>query len=137
MKFGIGVATIPLAKAQVPALSSAAGGHLTAATYFVQVAWVSAVSATGQEGAPSEALSYDAAPGSVPVVSAVNPPAGATGFNVYMGLSPGGVTLQNTTPVGLGQIYTLPTTGLVLGAAPGNGQSADIYVIGGPLLRRG
>ena len=133
MKFGIGVAMTPLGKAQAPVLSLATG-QLPAAMYFVQVSWVSA---SGQEGAPSDALSIDAAAGSAPVVSAVNPPAGATGFNVYMGLSPGGMALQSSAPLGLGQSYTLPNTGLAPGRAPGNGQGADIYIIGGPLLRRG
>ncbi len=37
---------------------------------------------------PSEVTTYDAAAGTVPVLTVEDAPAGATGFNVYMGLSP-------------------------------------------------
>ena len=46
---------------------------------------------------------YDSPAGSLPVVTAVNPPAVATGFNVYMGLSAETVTLQNATPIPVGE----------------------------------
>jgi hypothetical protein len=31
----------------------------------------------------------------------------------------------------------MPSGGLIAGAAPGTGQAADIFVVGGPTLRRG
>lgn len=131
--FGIGLAINPIAQAQAPVLSYVAG-LVPETIYYVQVGWVSA---SGQTGMPSDMTTYDSPAGSLPVVTAVNPPKGATGSNVYMGLSPASVTQQNSAPVALGSSFVLPGQGLVTGAAPGNGQAPDIYVIGGPLLRRG
>jgi hypothetical protein len=132
-QFGIGLALIPIPRAQPPAFSFVAG--LMAETiYYVKVSWVSA---SGQVGDPSELTTYDSPLGSLPVVTAVDAPAVATGFNVYMGLSPETVTLQNTTPVAVGGSFTLPALGLATGNGPGCGQTPDIYVTGGLMLRRG
>jgi hypothetical protein len=133
IRYGIGLAIVPLPKAPAPVVSFASVQQ-AAATYFIQVTWVSAL---GQEGAASDSTSFDAAAGSVPVVSVVNPVSGATGFNVYAGLTATGSTLQNSAPVPVGQSFTLPSTGLVSGQVPGNGQNPDVYVTGGPMLRRG
>jgi hypothetical protein len=133
VRYGIGLSLTPLPKAPAPVVSFAAAQQ-AAATYFIQVAWVSA---QGQEGAVSDSTSFEAAAGSVPVVRVVNPPPGATGFNVYMGLTSVAATLQNATAVAVGQSFTLPSTGLVQGRTPGTGQSPDVYVTGGPMLRRG
>jgi hypothetical protein len=132
-QFGIGLALNPLAQAQTPAFSFVAG-LIPATTYYVQVSWVSV---TGQVGAPSDATTYDAPADSLAVITALNPPAAATGFNVYMGLTPDAITLQNAAVIAVGTSFTLPTSGLVTGVPPGNGQAADIYVVGGPMLRRG
>jgi hypothetical protein len=132
-RFGIGLALNPLPKAPLPTFSSVAG-LLPAAIYYVQVSWVSSA---GAVGAPSDVTTFAAPAGSEPVVSVANPPVNATGFNVYMGLTPATITLQNATPVPVGTSFTLAASGLVSGSAPGTGQSADIYVVGGPMLRRG
>ncbi len=132
-QFGIGLALNPLPQAQIPAFGVVAG-LIPATTYFVQVSWVSA---TGQMGAPSDATTYDAPADSLAVITAVNPPAAATGFNVYMGLTPDAITLQNSAAIAVGSSFTLPGSGLVTGVPPGDGQAADIYVVGGPTLRRG
>jgi hypothetical protein len=123
----------PLPQAQTPAFSFVAG-LIPATTYFAQVSWVSAA---GQTGAPSSATSYDAPADSLLVVTAVNPPTAATGFNVYVGLTPDAITLQNSAAIALGTSFKLPASGLVTGVPPGNGQAADIYVVGGATLRRG
>jgi hypothetical protein len=135
MKYGIGLVATPLSQAPAPVVSSAAQAELLAAAYFVQITWVSAV---GQEGVRSPAISIDSEAGKAPVVSApAGAPVGATGFNVYMGLLPNTISLQNSVPVTLGQSFTLPETGLAQGRVPGNGQSPDLYIVGGPMLRRG
>lgn len=131
--FGIGLALAPLPQAQAPTFGFVTG-PIPATTYFVQVSWVSTA---GQAGAPSDATTYDAPANSLAVVNAVSPPAGAVGFNVYMGLTADAMTLQNSSPIAVGLSFSLPDSGLVAGAAPGNGQAADIYIVGGPMLRRG
>ena len=131
IKFGIGLVLAPIPKAQAPTLSTRFGAG-AAATYYVAVSWVSAL---GQEGSPSDVSALSTVVGSNLVVQAVNPPAVATGFNVYVGMTADTLSLQTATAVPLGQSFTL--TGLVAGRAPGNGQMADVYVIGGSMLRRG
>lgn len=130
---GIGLVLNPLPQAKMPVLSYIAGAILET-IYYVLVSWVSAA---GQEGAPSDPTTFDSPAGSLPVVSAVNPPAAATGFNVYMGLTATTATLQNAAPIAVGQSFTLPAAGLVTGRGPGTGQVPDFYITGGPMLRRG
>jgi hypothetical protein len=132
-QYGIGLALTPIPKAQTPVFSYVAG-LIPETIYYVQVSWVSA---NGQEGEPSEQTTYDSPAESVPVVTAVNRPTVATGFNVYMGLSAETATLQNAIPIAAGGSFTLPSTGLVTGKCPGTGQTPDVFVIGATLLRRG
>jgi hypothetical protein len=70
-------------------------------------------------------------------VQPLNPPSVATGFNVYIGPTEGTLARQNASPISLGQTFTMPGGGLIAGAAPGTGQAADIFVVGGSTLRRG
>src|SRR5579862_7966929 len=103
-RFGIGLVLSPIAKAAAPILSVVAG--LTPATaYYAQVSWVSA---SAQEGSPSDVTAFETVAGSVLVVQAAQPPAVATGWNVYIGLTDSTVTLQNSTPIPVGQAFTLP-----------------------------
>jgi hypothetical protein len=132
-QFGIGLSLVPIPRAEMPAFSFVAG-LIPETIYYVQVSWVSA---NGQVGDPSCLTTYDSPAGSLPVVTPVNTPAVATGFNVYMGLSTETMTLQNSTPIAVGGSFTLPASGLVAGSCPGCGQAADIYVTGGLMLRRG
>jgi hypothetical protein len=132
-RFGVGLVFHPVPEAALPVFSAVAG-TLADATYYVQVTWVAAA---GAEGAPSEVTTYDGSGGLIPVVSAVNPPVAATGFNVYMGTSAGVVTLQNSTPTAVGQNFTLPGSGVVTGRPAGSGQAPDIYVTGASMFRRG
>jgi hypothetical protein len=133
IRFGIGLALNPIPRAQKPVLS-VVPGPIPATTYYVQASWLSA---GGQEGAPSDLTTFDTPAGALLVVQAANPPATATGFNVYIGLSAATVTLQNAAAIPNGQTFTIPATGLVAGRPPGNGQAADAYIIGGAMLRRG
>jgi hypothetical protein len=133
MRFGIGLASNPIPKGAQPLFGYVAG-LVPATTYWAQLSWVTA---TGQEGAPGELAAYQTPEGSLVSVAAPGPPAVATGFNVYLGISPTGVTLQNATAIPVGQTFTLPPTGLVAGTSPGSGQAPDRYVVGGQMLRRG
>jgi hypothetical protein len=132
-RYGIGLVLHPIPEAAPPVFSAVAG-TIPDATYYTRIAWVSA---TGAEGAPSEVTTYESSGGLIPVVQAVNPPAMATGFNVYLGTSVDTVTLQNATPVAVGQNFTLPGPGVANGRPAGSGQEADFYVTGARMFRRG
>lgn len=132
-QYGIGLALVPIPRASMPTFSYVAG-LIPETVYYVAVSWVSA---KGQEGDPSEQTTYDSPAGSLPVVTPVRPPAVATGFNVYMGLTAESLALQNPTPVPVGESFTLAAAGLIPGRPPGHGQAPDVYVTGGRLMNRG
>ncbi len=131
--FGIGLSLSPIPQAPTP-LFSAVAGPIPATTFYGRASWVGT---SGQEGTPSELITYDLPAGGVPVVQMADPPAVASGFNVYLGLTPDGLALQNATPIPVGQAFTLPGSGLIQGRKPGSGQTPDIYVSGAWVLRRG
>jgi len=131
--YGIGLASNPVPEAQAPALGTANGAG-QGGTFYVQVTWVGL---NGVEGAPSEATALTVAASNDLVVQGVNPPAVATGFNVYVGTSANATTLQNLSPLAVGETYTMPDSGLTAGVPVGTGQAASFYITGGPMLRRG
>ncbi len=133
-QYGIGLVNTPVPEAGTPVLG-AAPGLLPATVYYVQITWVSA---TGAEGNPSCATAFEAPVASVITVTNGTPvPAVAVAFNVYIGLTDCPLTLQNATPIPIGQTFTEAPGGLVAGAPAGMGQLPDTYVTGGSTLRRG
>ncbi len=131
--FGIGLVSNPVPEAAAPSLGTATGAG-QGGTFYVQVTWVGS---NGAEGAPSPDTALTVEALNDLVVQGVNPPAVATGFNVYIGTSANVTTLQNPVPISIGETYTVPNAGLIVGAPVGTGQAADTYITGGPMLRRG
>jgi hypothetical protein len=132
LEFGIGLVAAPVSRAGTPVLGAIAG-TLAATIYYAQVSWVAA----GQEGNASPATTFQTTDNSLLTVATVNAPAVAAGWNVYLGLAISTLTQQNSAPLAIGATFTLPGTGLVNGASPGDGQAADMFVTGGRILRRG
>ena len=131
---GIGLVLTPIPQAQTPAFMMTPSPGAADTVYYISTTWVSAMA---QEGAPSAVTTFESVAGTTVVVSGVNPPSVATAFNVYVGSTSTSLTLQNSTPVPIGQSFTVAAGDLVAGVAVGDGQAADTYVIGGPTLRRG
>jgi hypothetical protein len=122
---GLGMTSAPVPRAEQPEVSTTAAMGAAAATYFVEITWVTPA---GDEGAPSEITALTTAAGSVPLLRAVDPPASGLGWNVYAGTSPAELTLQNKAPLGANQAWTAPGAGLVKGRPVGNGQAADSFL---------
>ena len=97
-----------------PTLSSVSGGSLAATTYYVVVTYTNSFGQTLQSTESSLAV----AAGNLLSVASPAASAGATGYNVFVADVSGEETLQNSTPIALGTAWTMPTTGLVSGAAP-------------------
>lgn len=133
LHYGIGLVATPVPRAVAPSFSVAAG-PIVSTTYYVRVSWLSA---SGQEGIPSRVTTYQTPDGSLLVVGAISPPPIATSWNMYAGLSEMDCTLQNSTPIPVGQPFTMPATGLVVGVPAGYGQSPDTWIMGGRTLLRG
>ena len=107
-RIGVGIVGDPLVQADKPALSSVAG-PLPGALYYAQAAWVNA---SGAEGNPSELVVLSTGSNTLLVAEAVDAPANAQYWDVYVGLTVGDVTLQNDTPLPVAQKWTEPATGL-------------------------
>lgn len=131
--WGIGISFQPIPKASAPILGSTAGA-LAEKTYWARIGWVGA---NGAESAPSEMNTFMTPSGSLLTVESPEAPGNVTGFNVYLGLTPETVTLQNSSPVVIDQTFTLPGSGVVEGDPVGDGQDPDVYLTGGTVMRRG
>ncbi len=130
---GLGIASDPIPQAAPPALTSIAGGQ-AASTYYVSAAWVNA---EGQEGQASNSTSLAAAAGYVLVAQAVNPPANATGWNAYVGLSTTTLALQNPSPMTPDQIWVQAAPVSATGPTPSSGQAPDYLFALPRLIQRG
>jgi len=134
LQYGIGLVTTPIPEAGTPVLGSAPG-LLPATVYYVQISWVTA---TGAEGNPGKATAFEAPVASLmTVTNGSNVPPVATAFNVYVGLTDCPLTLQNSSPIPIGDTFIEASAGLVAGVPAGMGQLPDLYVTGGSILRRG
>jgi len=60
-------------------------------------------------------------------VMAADAPANAVGFNVYVGAVLAMMTLQNTSPVGVGGSFTYIPGASSSSKTPGTGQAPDFY----------
>jgi hypothetical protein len=119
--FQIGVGTVadPIPQAVHPRLSLVPG-TLAAAKYFIEVSWKNV---TGQEGSPSETTALDVPAGNTLQVQALSPPPNAVSWNVYAGVTPDALSLQNTVPLDPSASWTAPNSGLsTTGQPPGTGQ---------------
>jgi len=130
---GVGLVFSPLPKPVQPMLGQLAGAQ-PARTYYVRVEWVDGNGATSS---PSETAGITTQEGSALTVRAIGAPPMAKGWNVYAGLIDDQAQKQNNSPLALGATWTLPSTGLAGGPAPGNGQTAEHYLRHTNMLQRG
>lgn len=131
-QIGVGLVPDPVPKPPVPTLSSGTGAG-AGGTYYVAVTWVNAA---GQEGAPSDLGELTTSDGQQLAVSIVAPPENVAGWNVYVGTSPEGVTLQTLTSLPTGGSWTM-SAGLSTGAALGEGQRPSWFVVDHRVIERG
>lgn len=130
---GVGMVFDPLAKAAPPVLGSTSG-EVRAAMYWVAVSWLNLA---GEEGCVSEPAVASLPEGRRPTVGVSDPPASATGWNVYVGPSAEEMLLQNEAPLAVGETWTMPEAGLQPGRRPGNGQTPAYFVTVRRVLQRG
>jgi hypothetical protein len=124
----------PIPQAVHQALSLVSG-TLAPAKYFVEVSWKNV---TGQEGSPSETTALDVPAGSTLQVQALSPPSNAVSWNVYAGVTPDSLFLQNSAPLSPGASWTAPSSGLTTtGQQPGTGQPPTFLSTQPKILLRG
>jgi hypothetical protein len=130
---GVGLVFYPLSKPVQPLLGQLAGTQ-PARTYYVRVEWVDS---NGAASSPSDTAGITTMEGAALTVRAIGAPPNARGWHLYAGLLDDQVQRQNNAPLALGATWTLPSTGLVAGTAPGTGQAAEHYLRHVPVLHRG
>jgi|SRR6185437_2457953 len=134
---GVGIVYNALPRPALP-LISVQNGNSPAQAMFVQTAWVDS---SGNESALSPVNGQILAENSTIVVSmaegAVNAPAAATGWNVYVSSSEDDLTRQNLAPLAIGATWPLPSTGITDGPDPIDGQRPQFYVRLSRQIRRG
>lgn len=128
---GVGLVHEPLPQMSRPSLELIPGPHSYGA-YWVRVAAVR----RSTEGEASPAASIEAQPNTTLRVRISKLPAGADGWNVYVGSSPDGLSRQNPAPV-TSLEWTLPDVGILPGPGPSAGQLPDYYVRLRRILHRG
>ncbi len=132
LQIGVGLVAGPISRAMIPVLNTTPGTG-PAATYYVAVAWVNQ---TGQSGSASEVAQLTTSTGQQLVVSAVDPPFNAAGWNAYVGEAPEATSLQNSSPIAIGATWTL-TAALQTGAKPGRGQQPTWFLADHRVIERG
>ncbi len=129
---GVGMVADPLRKPPPPQLSTVTGSG-SAETYYVAATWVNAA---GQESSPSDISQVSTSDGEQVTVAVADPPASASGWNVYAGETPGTVSLQNESPIGINNSWT--TTGPpTLGRQIGRGQQPTWFLVDNRVIERG
>jgi hypothetical protein len=130
---GIGMAACPVPQAASPIVVPVPGPALPDDTYFVTVAWVSG---QGEEGASAIPAAVTTSAGTLSVRLGP-PPRNAASWNVYVGTAPDIMSLQNPSPLALGQLWLQPDTLQTGGRAPGSGQSPSFIQPVPRLIQRG
>jgi hypothetical protein len=130
---GVGLTGNPVPKADPAELAYFSGTH-PAATYYVCTSWVDGLNA---EGASSEWRAITVPDGNVLSVRAVNRPTSASGWNVFVGLSPEAMTQQNESVLLPEQVWLQESTITSGGRAPGCGQGVDYVRVMPRILLRG
>ena len=130
---GVGLVWEPLPKAAPPQVTFVPGNQ-SVGTYYASVSWVNT---RGDEGAASEWTAITVPDGNVLSVQPADQAAGATGWNVFVGLTPETLIQQNQGAIAVGQPWQQDTAVSSTGRSPGAGQMVD-YVRPLPrILQRG
>lgn len=128
---GVGLSLNAVPKAPVPRIDQVTG-TATGTDCVVRATWVS----QGGEGAPSNTWHATLAPGDqVSMQSA--PPAGVTGWNVYVAPTDSTPLLQNDSPMPVDGGWRMPMGSLAQGRPILEGQPPDYIVVDRRLVPRG
>ncbi len=131
--YGIGIIGQPVPIGPLP-VSGTALGDSDSAPVYVQLTWVSA---SGAEGAPGEMQSMVAPAGSQVVVSITQKAPAGCSWNLYAGASSDVMALQNQSPLGQNDIWTLAAPPVTGGRLIGTGQIADFVLADHGRIQRG
>lgn len=133
MQTGVGLVAQPAPRPGAPAFDTVGSG-LGPMSLSIRMTWVME---NGAESAGSLEKAYKTLNAQAVRVTPPEAPAGASGWNVYVGQSRGAHLLQNSSPLNLGEAWVMPETGLAAGAPIGDGQPAEMFLTAPRYLQRG
>jgi hypothetical protein len=136
MEIGIGIAAIPVPRAEKPTVISYSGdpgSNLADGTYYVTVTWLNR---NGEEGAAAEQTEIAVAGSTFEVIASTQPP-NAVGWNVYAGTDPNAMRLQNNGTLEIGERWTQGAAISTARRMPGVGQPASFLKPAPRILQRG
>ncbi len=119
---GAGLVVDPLPQPGMAVTSFVASAQAGGTVYFT----ITFVNAEGEESTPAVVTQTAVPDGNQLVVGAPAWPSNATGWNIYGGIAPQSVTLQNTTPLVLGGTWQYALPGTTTGQVAGTGQAANV-----------
>lgn len=131
-EIGVGLVANPVPKAPSPTLTSVTGSA-TGGTFYAAVTWLNTAS---QEGAPSDFVQLVTSNGQQLVVAVSSPPQNVTGWNVYVGLSPATLSLQNQGSLIPSSSWTM-NSGPNPGVSLPSGQPPDWFAVDHRVIERG
>lgn len=125
---GLGIIYKPLPKPAMP-LVAIETGTVSPQAMYIQTTWID-VQGNESAASPINGVILDGTSTITVAMSegALGAPSNAMGWCLYAGTSDTNMTRQNASPLAIGSSWELPTTGLIDGSAPGNGQEPDFYV---------
>ena len=129
---GVGLVYDPMPRPEPPDLAPVAGS-LAAGTYYITMTWVN--QAAG-ESSPARPEIITISGGSFSVIPGAAPPT-ATGWNIFAGVSPETMVLQNDVLISRNFGWTQATAVRTTGRSPGRGQLPDYYKHVPRVFRRG
>jgi hypothetical protein len=129
---GIGLVSLPLRKGEPPTVTSAPG-NLESGTYYVSTGWVNRAA---EESAGTTPTAFTVT-GTSLMVRPSRAPECATGWQVYLGTSPGSLIRQNGTPIDLSAAWIQPDFLLTAGTRPSRGQEPNYIQPTPRVLERG
>jgi len=122
---GIGLVARPVRR-PAEVVGTTTDGLTEAATYWFTATYVNSL---GEESAPSGLQVVSTPLPHTLTIEARFPPEGVAGWNVYVGTSEERQGRQNAAPLGPGEVFVLPETGLISGPVAGTGQGPASLVV--------
>ncbi len=129
---GVGIATDPVPRAATPVVQTTAG-NLAAGTYYVTMSWVNRESQEGGSATPAVASTAN----NTLLVQPQAAPSNAIGWNVYVGVAPESMILQNAAPIAPAANWTQPNQVTTGGRTAGSGQAPSYVFVTARTLERG
>jgi hypothetical protein len=122
IQIGIGIASNPIPQAAPPVVT-AIPGAVPDGNYYVSLSWVNEA---GEEGASAVPAIISIAGGGLQAQTG-SPPAGVTGWNVFIGAAPESMVLQNSSPIPTGEVWQQLGAPAAGGRLAGTGQEPSYF----------